>query len=132
MPKLSRRRIARELVRLLGEQPGREAELIRQTAAYLVQTKQAGAAHLLVNDIADELFERRGELSAEVQTAFSLQDTTRTSIVAMLKRRTGATSVNLSESINPQLIGGVVISTPGRHLDASVKRQLKRLAGGIA
>ena len=132
MPKLSRRRIARELVRLMTEQPGRAAELIRQTAAYLVQTRQASAAHLLISDIADELFERRGELSADVQTAFKLQDTSRAQIVAMLKHRTGAANVTLSESINPSLLGGVVISTPGLHLDASVKRQLKQLAGGIA
>lgn len=132
MPKLSRRRIARELVRLMTEQPGRTPELIRQTAAYLVQSKQAGAAHLLVSDIADELFERRRELSADIQTAFGLQDGTHAAVVAMLKRRTGASSVTLNESVNPALIGGVVISTPGLHLDASVKRQLKQLAGGIA
>lgn len=132
MAKLSRRRIARELVRLMGEQPGRAPELIRQTAAYLVQTKQAGAAHLLVSDIADELFERRGELTADVQTAFGLQDATRASIVAMLKRRTGASTVTLNESVSPGILGGMVISTPGLQLDASVKRQLKQLAGGIA
>lgn len=131
MAKPSRRRIARELVRLMTEQPGREAELIRQTAAYLIQTKRANAAHLLVNDIADELFERRGELSADVQTAFGLQDASRANIVAMLKHRTGATSVTLNESVNPELLGGVVISTPGLQLDASVKRQLAQLAGGI-
>lgn len=132
MPKPSRRRIAREIVRLMNEQPNRASDLIRQTAAYLVQTKQTAAAHLLVNDIADELFERRGDLNAEVQTAFGLADATRASIIAMLKRRTGAKSVSLSEAINPDLIGGVIISTPVSHLDASVKRQLKRLAGGIA
>lgn len=131
MPKLSRRRIARELVRLMGEQPGRSAELIRQTAAHLVYTKQTAAAHLLVNDIADELFERRGELSADVQTAFGLTGATRDGIVAMLKRRTGATTVNINESTDPSLIGGVVISTPGLQLDASVKRQLAQLAGGM-
>jgi len=130
MAKLSRRRIARELVRLLSEQPNRKADLLKMTAAYLLQTKQSGSAHLLMNDIADELLRSQHMLSAEVRSAFGLSDATRGSIVAMLTRETGAQSVELSEIVEPELIGGVVIRTSQLELDTSVKRQLTQLAKG--
>jgi F-type H+-transporting ATPase subunit delta len=66
-----------------------------------------------------------------VRTAFGLNDTTRDSIIAMLKRETGAQTVELSVRVEPELIGGVVITTPQFALDASIKRQLTQLAGGM-
>jgi F0F1-type ATP synthase delta subunit len=131
MAKLSRRRVARELVRLLKEQSARKNELLKMTAAYLIQTKQASSAHLLLQDIADELLASQHQLSAEVRSAFGLSNATREGIVAMLKRETGAKTVELSEIVEPELIGGVVIRTPQAQLDASVKRQLTQLAQGI-
>lgn len=131
MPKLSRRRVAREITRLLIEQPARKDELLRQTAAYLLAHKKAHEAHLLMLDIADELHRTQGQVSAEVRSAFGLGQATRENIVAMLKKTTGATTVELSETAEPELIGGVVIRTPQFELDASVKRQLTQLAGGM-
>lgn len=131
MAKLSRRRVAREVVRLLVAEPARKSELLRQVAAYLIQTKQAGAAHLFLDDIADELLAAEGTLSADVRSAFGLSGASRDSIVAMLKRETGAQTVELNEKVEPELIGGVVITTPQFALDASIKRQLTQLAGGM-
>jgi F-type H+-transporting ATPase subunit delta len=131
MPKLSRRRIAREIVQLIARNPERQSEILRQTAAYLLQHKKAGEVHLLMLDIADELQKTQGLMTAEVQSAFGLASTTRDQIVAMLKNVTGAQNVELSETVQPELIGGVVIRTPQFELDASVKRQLNQLAGGI-
>lgn len=131
MPKLSRQRIARELVRLMIERPERQTELLRQTAAYLMQNKQTGSAHLLINDIADELLKKQGLLSAEVHITFGLNQASRSSIINMLKKATGATSVELNESIEPGLVGGVIVRTSRLELDASIKRQLTQFAGGI-
>ena len=131
MPKLSRRRVAREIVALLQQQPARQADLLKQTAAYLIANKKAHEAHLLMLDIADELQKSQGVLTADVQSAFGLTAATRDNIVAMLKKVTGAGTVELSETVKPELIGGVVIHTPQFELDASVKRQLNQLAGGI-
>lgn len=131
MAKLSRRRVAKEVVRLLIAHPEQKDKLLKQVAAYLVQTKQARAAHLLIDDIATELLDVRGSLSAQVYSALDLPDATRDSVVIMLKKATGATSVELSEVVDPSLIGGIIIRTPQLELDASVKRQLTQLAGGM-
>lgn len=130
MPKLSRKRVAREVVRLIAEQPGRQKEIVQQLAGYLVATKQAASADLLLNDIADELLQTRRHLSADVQTAFGLSDSTREQVITMLKTHTGAQTVELNEHVNPELIGGITVRTSELELDASIKRQLAQLAGG--
>jgi len=131
MPKLSRRRVAHEIVALLVAHPERQAELLKQTAAYLLHHKKANEAHLLLLDIAEELQKVQGVVTAEVRSAFGLTSASRDGIAAMLKKVTGAQTVELSETVEPELIGGVVIRTPEFELDASVKRQLNQLAGGI-
>lgn len=131
MSKLSRRRIARELTRLLIAHPERRSILLQQVAAYLVHHKQVNQLHLLVNDIADELLAQQKHVSADVTTAFGLKINSREHVVAMLKKATGAQTVALTETVDPSLIGGIVVRTPQLELDASVKRQLTQLAGGI-
>lgn len=131
MPKLSRRRIAAQIVQLIATNPARQTQILQQTAAYLVQSKKAGEAHLLMLDIAQVLQQTQGLATAEVQSAFGLTGATRDNIVSMLKQVTGANSVELSETVKPELVGGVVIRTPEFELDASVKRHLAQIAGGM-
>lgn len=131
MANISRRRLARELVRLIAQAPTRRAELLKQAAAYLVVTKRAKQAHLLLSDIAAELLRAQGHLAAEARTAFRLEPATRQQIITVLQKATGAKTIELTETLAPELLGGVVVRTPGRELDTSVALQLKRIAGGI-
>ncbi len=131
MAKLSRRRVAREWTRLLIAQPQRHAELVQQMGAYLVVHKMTNQLHLLANDVADELLIQQKHVSADIITAFGLTTDSRENVADLLRRVTGAVTVALTESINPELLGGIVIRTPQLELDASVKRQLTQLAGGI-
>ena len=130
MAKLSRRRVAREWTRLLIAQPQRRAELVKRVGAYIVAHKMANQLHLFASDVADELLLQQKHLSADVITAFGLTTGSRESVAALLRRVTGAVTVALTESIDPKLLGGIVIRTPRLELDASVKRQLSQLAGG--
>jgi F0F1-type ATP synthase delta subunit len=134
MAKIGRRRLARELVRLLNEQlneqPDRKSVLLQMTAAYLVQTKQVNQAHLLINDIAEEILSSAKHLNANAYSAFELTDGSRQQIVDLLKEATGASSVELQEQLKPELIGGVVLTTPTMQLDASVVTRIKQIAGG--
>jgi F0F1-type ATP synthase delta subunit len=131
MATLSRRRVARELVRLLIAHPERRNGLLLQAAAYMVHHKQVNQLHLFVNDIADELSAQQKHVSADVITAFGLTTDLRGHVVELLKQVTGAKTVALTETVDPSLLGGVVIRTPQLELDASVKRRLNQLAGGI-
>lgn len=132
MAKIGRRRLAREIVRLLSQQPERRVAIVQQLAAYLIDTKQTGQADLLLKDIADELYVQNKQLHADVIHAFDLSAETKAAITDMLRASTGATDVQLETTKDPDLIGGVIVRTPRQEIDASVRRKLKALsAGGI-
>lgn len=131
MAKVGRRRLARTVVRLLGEQSGRKTEVIQQLAAYLIVHRQAKHLDLLMQDIADEMFVQHKHLSAEVSHAHELTQEVRTALTDLLTSATGAKTVELASHLEPGLIGGVVVRTPRQELDTSVRRQLKTIAGGM-
>lgn len=124
--KIARRRLARELVRLINEDPKRQPQLLQQTAGYLIANKQANQAHLLVKDIAREL-QAQGHTTAQVESAFALTDETRQFVKKILQKN-GAKTVELDERVNPKLLGGLIIRTADTELDTSVRRQLNQIA----
>ncbi|HSE29762.1 MAG TPA: F0F1 ATP synthase subunit delta [Candidatus Saccharimonadales bacterium] len=126
--KISRRRLAKEVVRALQSTPEHKGELIQQLAAHLLVNKKANQADLLMLDIANELEESQGQLVATVSSARPLSDASKVAVVAKLKKQTGAKNVELNEELKPELIGGIVVRTPKYELDSSVKRQLNQIA----
>jgi F-type H+-transporting ATPase subunit delta len=132
MAKIGRRRLAREVVRLLGEHPDRRAAIVQQLAAYLIDNKQARHFDLLLQDISDELFVQQQHLSAQVDYAFEPSQATKEAITELLRQATKAKTIDLSTRPNPDLLGGIVLHTPRQELDASVRRKLKIIAGGIS
>lgn len=71
--------------------------------------------------------EASGVVEARVETARALNDDVRTSIQAKLEEVTGKT-VQITEEVRPELIGGVRILIGSKMYDGSVKRQLDELA----
>ncbi|HSE61573.1 MAG TPA: F0F1 ATP synthase subunit delta [Candidatus Saccharimonadales bacterium] len=131
MARLARRRLAREVVRMLSAQPERRADVVKQLAAHLIANKQKGQLDLLMQDIADELYLQQKQLSVEVDYVFEPSQATKDAIVALLRDATGATTIDLSTQQNPDLLGGIVLRTPRQEIDASVRRKLNLIAGGI-
>jgi F-type H+-transporting ATPase subunit delta len=64
---------------------------------------------------------------AEVTAAVELNDSQKQSISAKVQQMTGAQSVELGVSIDPSLIGGVIIKVGSQVLDASLRGQLRRI-----
>jgi F-type H+-transporting ATPase subunit delta len=72
------------------------------------------------------LAERRGQQIAEVATAHPLSDTQRAQIAARLTEA-GYSGVQLRESVDATLLGGLVIRIGSRLYDNSLKSKLQRL-----
>lgn len=68
----------------------------------------------------------RGEVTAEVTAARPLTDQQTQAIMASLKRATGR-DVRLSATVDPLLIGGLVVKVGSRMIDASLKAKLQSL-----
>lgn len=126
MSSQSRRQVAKFIARQLheGESSQRIAKVL---AAYLVEAKQQRQADLLLRDIRTELLESYNHLSADVISARKLTDETRESVMKLLRAETGAKNIELTESVDADLIGGVIIQAPEAELDASLKSKLTKL-----
>ncbi len=126
--KASRRVIARTVASKLLEQPKEREHWVAALAAYLIETNRVDEIDLVVNDIARELFRQRGELIVDVTSARPLTDSVRDELKHLMKATTGAYDVQLTEALDPTLLGGLVARTPDSQLDASVRTKLKQLA----
>ncbi len=126
--KVSRRVLARVLAEKLVAEPTRTHHWMQATAAYLMKHGLAEDADLLMNDVARELFAQDGRLMVHVASARPLSETIRAELKTYLRAATDAKHVEMSESVDPALLGGLVASTPEGELDLSVKSRLRQLA----
>jgi F-type H+-transporting ATPase subunit delta len=70
----------------------------------------------------------RNTVLAEVTSAVALTDQQQDAVRQRVITMTGATSVELGCSIDPDLIGGVIIKVGSQVIDASLRGQLRRIA----
>jgi ATP synthase F1 delta subunit len=126
--KVSRRVIARTVAAKLLAEPSKQSHWLKVTAAYLIEQNMAADVDLIINDIAHELFEQSGHLLVDVASARKLTDAVRTELTRTMREATGATRVELIETIDPSLLGGLIARTPDAVVDASVRTKLKQLA----
>lgn len=120
--KLSRRKIAAYFAdELLAGK-----NVSKQLAAYLIESNRTREAGLLVRDIEAALAER-GTLLADVASGRELSSDTQATIKTYLKQKTGAATVHIRSHVDPYLLGGVRIDTPGERLDATLRHRLNQL-----
>lgn len=118
--KISRRKLALHAVQ--ASERGTLGDALREIAAYLIDSRRLREADLVVRAIEDE-FAARGTVIARVTTARPLTSELKAAITSIV----GAREIAIAESVNPELIGGVRIETPGKLLDATMKRKLLAL-----
>lgn len=95
----------------------------RKRIAFLNEVVQQFQALLRVID---------GVALAEVTSAFQLSRVQEDSLRDRVKKLTGAKAVELSITINPDLIGGVIIKVGSQVVDASIRGQLRRIKSSLA
>ncbi len=98
----------------------------KELAAYLVETRRVRELELIVRDIEAALADR-GILLADIASSRKLGDATAKAVKDYLKSATKASTIQLRESVNPDLLGGVRISIPGSEMDATLRHRLNQL-----
>ena len=92
----------------------------------MVRRGRPGAIDRMIARFAELLRRERGIALAQVRTALPLDDGQRAAIVARLRGLAGA-QVELDETVDEDLIGGVAVRIGDRLYDASVRSRLERL-----
>ena len=85
----------------------------------------------IVNNIIDEflktLAHERGELTAEITTAVPISKEINKSIVKEISKLTKTNKIELDETIDKSLIGGLVLRMGSTMIDSSIKTKLSTL-----
>ena len=126
MQAFSRRKIATHLANELaaGKPSG---PLLQQAAGYLIDHRRTNQVEMLVRDMEAVLARDHGVVLAEVISARELSDGIITSIKQFVLSAEAAKQVEVSTSVDPSLLGGVIVRTPRAELDTTVRKQLNAL-----
>lgn len=124
--KLARRKVAEHVAQQLHE--GADVQtLSKQLLAYLVETKQTGQSELLIRDI-EQAVGAYDTSVAHIASAHPLDAVSRDGIINFIKEFEHAKQVVIaSESVDPELLGGVHIRSSQRVFDGTVRSSLKQL-----
>jgi F-type H+-transporting ATPase subunit delta len=71
--------------------------------------------------------EHRGETTAEIVTARPLGDDQLAALKTQLRSRAGR-DVNIDATVDPDILGGIVVKLGSQQIDASIRTKLNRLA----
>lgn len=101
-------------------------DLTARFLGVLAQNGRLAALPGIIKAFGNELRKRRGEVQAEVQTAFALTPAQTKALQEQIGKAMG-THVTLDVSVNPDLLGGMTVTVGSRMIDDSVRTKLQRL-----
>jgi F-type H+-transporting ATPase subunit delta len=99
---------------------------VRNLVGVMIVNRRLGRLAEVASAFGAQLASRRGQQTAKVATAHPLSDTQRAQIVARLTEA-GFSGVQLQETVDPALLGGLVVRIGSRLYDNSIKSKLQRL-----
>jgi F-type H+-transporting ATPase subunit delta len=99
---------------------------VRNLVGVLIVNRRLGRLPEVAAAFGALLAARRGQQVAHVSTAHPLSDTQRAQVTARLTEA-GFSGVTLQETVDPTLLGGLVVRIGSRLYDNSLKSKLQRL-----
>jgi F-type H+-transporting ATPase subunit delta len=106
-------------------------ELTRNFLRLLAEKGRTAEIDQIVEEFDSLVAAEQRLLEVELTTAFELTDDDFRSIVSQIEQASGRT-VEASRSVDPALIGGLVLQAGSMRLDASIRGRLERLRHELA
>lgn len=110
----------------------RSSDLLVDTLQVLNRKRRLGFLPAIVRAYRGELRALRGLVDVTVRTATPLTEPLRERLAAALVRVTGGKHPELSEAVDPKLLGGMIVEVEGKKLDASLAARLRELGAALA
>jgi F-type H+-transporting ATPase subunit delta len=110
---------------------GSADELIRNFVRLLVEKGRAGEVAAIAAEFESLVAAQEQVLDVELTTAQELTDAAFKRIVSDIEKKSGR-KVQAARSVDPDLIGGIVLQAGSMRLDASVRGRLDRLRQELA
>jgi F-type H+-transporting ATPase subunit delta len=126
-PEIDPRARAAALEELLAEGD----EVLRNFLLVLADKGRAAQLEEIAREFERLVAEHEGVVHAELTTAVELSDGEAGKLLAQIEKASGR-KVEASRTVNPELIGGIVLQVGSHRLDASVRGRLERLRRELA
>ena len=101
-------------------------ELTRRFVMVVAHNRRLFALPRMIDAFLSELARRRGEVTAQVVSAYDLSETQKNALLAALRQAIGS-KVQMDLRVDRGLIGGLVVKVGSRMIDTSLRSKLKRL-----
>jgi F-type H+-transporting ATPase subunit delta len=111
---------------------GRASDLLVDTLQVLNRKRRLGFLPAIAHVYRAELRQRQGLVDVKVRTAAPLPEPLRDRLRAALVRFTGGRRPELEETVDPALLGGIVVEVDGKKVDASLAARLRELGAALA
>lgn len=99
------------------------ANLVQMTFDY----GRIGDMVAIIDEFGRRYDTKQKRVRADVVTAVKLDATRRDRLVSALKDRFGANEVLLTETVDPTILGGVIIKTANQTLDGSLSSKIEQI-----
>ena len=106
-------------------------ELVRNFVRLVAEKGRAGELSQMRAELDALVARAQGRLTVELQTAHELSDREAKSIISTIEKASGRT-VEATRSVDPALIGGIVLKVGSFRVDGSVRGRLERLHHELA
>ena len=116
---------------ILGDVLGDADEVTRNFLRLLAEKGRTAEIKEIVREFDSLVAAEQQVLEVELTTAYELTEDDFSSIVSQIEQASGR-SVEASRSVDPDLIGGLVLQAGSMRLDASVRGRLERLRHELA
>ena len=103
------------------------SDLTRNFIGVLAGNRRLGALPDIIRAFGAIAAAARGEVTAEVASAHPLNDEQVAALQAKLKEREGRT-VKIKTNVDPELLGGLVVTIGSKRIDSSIRTRLNSLA----
>ena len=101
--------------------------LVRKFVGAVALNGRLFALKEIISQFLEDLAARRGEVSAEVVSAITLDAPLEEELHSAVSRVAGSDRVSMDVRTDPSLIGGLVVRIGSRMIDSSIRTKLNRL-----
>lgn len=103
------------------------SQLTKNFLGVLAENRRVAKLPGMIRAFATIAAAQRGEVQAEVASAHALTDAQLTELETKLRAREGRT-VKLTSRVDPDLLGGLVVTIGSKRIDSSIRTRLNSLA----
>lgn len=119
----------RAAVQAIADQAG-FAPITKKFLGVIANNRRLFLLAQVIESFLGEVARRRGEMTADVVAAYPLSAEQVAAVTDALRTKLGA-KVSLNVSVDPGLIGGLVVKVGSRLIDSSVRTKLNRLENAM-